>query len=133
MVITREEVLSGAERPMMKERWAGVVDVVGGETLAAAIKSTRSGGIVTCCGLVGSIELPLTVYPFILRGVSLVGIDSVNCPVPTRRQIWEKLAGEWKIEHLSEITTEISLEGVEEKIQTILQGGIRGRVIVKVP
>jgi putative YhdH/YhfP family quinone oxidoreductase len=133
VVITREEVTSGAERPLMKERWAGVVDVVGGETLAAAIKSTRSGGIVTCCGLVGSIELPLTVYPFILRGVSLIGIDSVNCPAPIRRQVWEKLAGEWKLEHLSEITTEVSLEGLEEKIRTILQGGIRGRVIVKLP
>ena len=132
-VVSREEVLSGAERPMLKERWAGVVDVVGGDTLAAAIKSTRYGGVVTCCGLVGSIELPLNVYPFILRGVSLIGIDSVNCPVPTRLQVWEKLAGQWKPEHLAEVVTEVALEGLEEKIQAILQGGIRGRVIVKLP
>jgi putative YhdH/YhfP family quinone oxidoreductase len=132
-VVTREEVLSGAERPMLKERWAGVVDVVGGDTLAAAIKSTRYGGVVTCCGLVGSIELPLNVYPFILRGVSLIGIDSVNCPVPTRLQVWKKLAGEWKPEHLADVVTEVALEGLEEKIQAILLGGIRGRVIVKLP
>jgi NADPH:quinone reductase-like Zn-dependent oxidoreductase len=118
---------------MMKERWAGVVDVVGGDTLAAAVKSTRYGGVVTCCGLVGSIELPLNVYPFILRGVSLIGIDSVNCPVVTRLQVWEKIAGEWKPEHLAEVVTEVPLEGIEEKVQAILQGGIRGRVIVKLP
>ncbi|NTV50300.1 MAG: YhdH/YhfP family quinone oxidoreductase [Geobacteraceae bacterium] len=132
-VITRDEVTTGSERPMLKERWAGVVDVVGGETLAAAIKSTRYGGVVTCCGLVGSIELPLNVYPFILRGVSLIGIDSVNCPAPIRRQAWEKLAGIWKPAHLTEVVTEVPLEGLEEKIRAILQGGIRGRVIVKLP
>jgi putative YhdH/YhfP family quinone oxidoreductase len=132
-VITRAEVTAGSDRPMLKERWAGVVDVVGGETLAAAIKSTRYGGVVTCCGLVGSIELPLNVYPFILRGVSLIGIDSVSCPALTRRHVWEKIAGEWKPEHLADVVTEVPLEGLEEKIQTILQGGIRGRVIVKLP
>jgi putative YhdH/YhfP family quinone oxidoreductase len=132
-VIPRDQVTEGVERPMMKERWAGAVDVVGGETLAAAVKSTRYGGAVTCCGLVGSIELPLNVYPFILRGVSLIGIDSVNCPAATRLQVWERLAGAWKPEHLAEVVTEVPLEGVEEKIQAILQGGIRGRVIVKLP
>jgi putative YhdH/YhfP family quinone oxidoreductase len=132
-IIQREQVTSGVDRPMMKERWAGVVDVVGGETLAAAIKSTRYGGVVTCCGLVGSIELPLNVYPFILRGVSLLGVDSVNCPAPLRLQTWEKLAGEWKPEHLSDVVTEVILENVEEKIQAILKGEVRGRVVVKLP
>lgn len=130
-VIPREEVTSGSERPMMKERWAGVVDVVGGETLAAAVKSTRYGGVVTCCGLVGSTDLAMNVYPFILRAVSLIGIDSVNCPADTRLRVWEKLAGEWKPQHLSEVVTEVPLEGLEENIQSILHGGIRGRVIVK--
>ena len=130
-VITRAEVTAGSERPMLKERWAGVVDVVGGETLAAAIKSTRYGGVVTCCGLVGSIELPLNVYPFILRGVSLIGVDSVNCPADTRMKVWQKLSGEWKPEHLEDVVTEVVPEGLEEKIQGILQGGVRGRVIVK--
>lgn len=132
-VITRQQVIEGGDRPMMKERWSAVVDVVGGETLAAAVKSTCYGGLVTCCGLVGSIELPLNVYPFILRGVSLIGIDSVNCPVTTRLQVWEKLAGEWKPQHLESLITETDLEGVEEKLQSILHGGIRGRVIVKLP
>ncbi|AJE04312.1 YhdH/YhfP family quinone oxidoreductase [Geobacter pickeringii] len=130
-VIPRAQVTEGAERPMMKERWAGVVDVVGGETLAAAVKSTRYGGAVTCCGLVGSADLAMNVYPFILRGVSLIGIDSVNCPVDARLQVWEKLAGDWRPEHLPDLAKEVSLENLEEKIQAILHGGIRGRVIVK--
>lgn len=130
-VIAREEVTAGAERPMMKERWAGVVDVVGGETLAAALKSTRYGGSVTCCGLVGSPDLAVNVYPFILRGVSLIGIDSVNCPAPTRLKVWEKLAGDWRPEHLSEVATEVSLDTLEESIHSILKGGITGRVVVK--
>lgn len=132
-VIPREQVTCGAERPMLKERWAGVVDVVGGETLTAAIKATRYGGAVTCCGLVGSTELAMNIFPFILRGVSLIGIDSVNCPAPTRRLIWEKLAGEWKPEHLPELVTEVSLEGLEEQLQAILHGAIRGRVVVRLP
>lgn len=132
-VITREQVTSGAERPMLKERWAGVVDVVGGETLTAAIKATRYGGAVTCCGLVGSTELTMNIFPFILRGVSLIGIDSVNCPASPRQLIWEKLAGEWKLEHLTELVTEVSLEGLEEQLQAILRGAVRGRVIVKLP
>jgi putative YhdH/YhfP family quinone oxidoreductase len=132
-VITRAEVTAGSDRQMMKERWAGVVDVVGGETLVAAVKSTRYGGVVTCCGLVGSTDLAMNIFPFILRGVSLLGIDSVNCPVGTRLHVWEKLAGEWKPKHLSETITEVPLEGLEEKIQAILRGEIRGRVIVKLP
>lgn len=130
-IISRDQVTAGSERPMMKERWAGCVDVVGGDTLAAAVKSTRYGGAVTCCGLVGSTELPLNVFPFILRGVSLIGIDSVNCPADTRLQVWEKLAGEWKPEQLNDVVTEVSLEGLEEKIHVILHGGLRGRVLVK--
>lgn len=130
-IITRDQVTAGSERPMMKERWAGCVDVVGGDTLAAAIKSTRYGGAVTCCGLVGSTELSMNVYPFILRGVSLIGIDSANCPSDTRLQVWKKLAGEWKPEQLQDMVTEVHLEGLEEKIQAMLRGGSRGRVVVK--
>ncbi len=130
-IISREQVTAGSEKPMLKERWAGCVDVVGGETLVAAIKATRYGGVVTCCGLVGAIELPLNVYPFILRGVSLLGIDSVQCPREPRLQVWEKLAGEWKPEQLGSMVTEVVLEGLEDKIQAILKGGISGRVLVK--
>ncbi|MDD2365478.1 MAG: YhdH/YhfP family quinone oxidoreductase [Desulfuromonadaceae bacterium] len=130
-VITREQLTAGSDRPMLKERWAGCVDAVGGDTLAAAIKGTRYGGAVTCCGLVGSAELPINVFPFILRGVSLLGIDSVNCPYDLRLQVWQKLADEWKPERLKDVVTTVSLEGLEEKLQAILRGEIRGRVLVK--
>ena len=129
-VVTREAIMVNADRPMMKERWAGAVDVVGGEMLAAILKSTNCGGTVTCCGLVGSPDLPVNVFPFILRGVSLLGIDSVQCPTELRLAVWNKLAGEWKID-LEALVTEVALEGLEEPIQTILKGGLRGRVLVK--
>ena len=129
-VIDRELLLVGAERPMMKECWAGVVDVVGGATLATALKSTRYGGTVTCCGLVGSADLSVSVFPFILRGVSLLGIDSVQCPRPLRQAVWEKLAGEWKPLALESTATECTLQTLEEHIQNILAGKVRGRTLV---
>ena len=129
-IISRDDVLSGSERPMMKERWAGVVDCVGGDMLSAAIKSTNYGGTVTCCGLVGSIDLNVNVYPFILRGVSLLGIDSVQCPMEPRLKVWEKLANEWKIPKLNALATECSLNDLEEKISEILKGRLRGRTVV---
>lgn len=129
-LISREQLTEGVDRPILKERWAGVVDVVGGEMLVAALKSTRYGGAVTCCGLVGSADLAMNVYPFILRGVSLIGIDSVNCPMEPRLLVWEQLAGAWRPEHLSDVVTDITREELEEKIQTILKGGLRGRVVV---
>ncbi|WP_224959790.1 YhdH/YhfP family quinone oxidoreductase [Geomonas subterranea] len=130
-VISREEVTAGGERPLMKERWAGAVDVVGGETLAAVLKSTRYGGTVTCCGLVGSADLPVNVHPFILRAVTLVGIDSSRCPTPTRLEVWQRLAGAWRPAFLEQMATEVTLEGLEEKIGSILRGGVRGRVLVR--
>ena len=129
-IISADEVLVGADRPMMKERWAGVIDCVGGDTLAAAIKSTQYGGTVTCCGLVGSTELNLNVFPFILRGVSLLGIDSVQCPMEPRHKVWEKLASDWKVPQLEELATECSLDDLDERISRILNGQLRGRTIV---
>jgi putative YhdH/YhfP family quinone oxidoreductase len=129
-VIGRDEVLAGSERPLSKERWAGVVDVVGGEMLAAAIKATRYGGTVTCCGLVGSAELPINVYPFILRSVSLLGIDSAQCPRELRLAVWEKLAGPWKPANLESLTTECTLHTLEEQLHTMLRGATRGRILV---
>ena len=129
-VIGRNDVLIGAERPMMRERWAGVVDCVGGDTLAAAIKSTRYGGSVTCCGLVGSTDLNVNVFPFILRGVSLVGIDSVQCPMEMRIKVWSRLAGAWKLPQLEKLACECRLEDLEEKISAILAGQLRGRTVV---
>lgn len=111
-------------------RWAGVMDTVGGDILAAAIKSTLPNGVVTCCGNVASPDLNLTVYPFILRGVSLLGIDCVSCPLPTRQAIWKKLAGPWKIENLEKLATEVTLDQLSEKIDEMLAGQITGRIIV---
>jgi putative YhdH/YhfP family quinone oxidoreductase len=129
-IISRDELLAGSERPMMKERWAGAIDVAGGEPLAAAIKSTRYGGVVTCCGLVASPELHINVFPFILRGVSLIGIDSAQCPMAYRSQTWARLASDWKLDNLEQAVTEVTLEGLEEKISAMLKGQLRGRTLV---
>ncbi|MBT1075102.1 YhdH/YhfP family quinone oxidoreductase [Geobacter grbiciae] len=129
-VIGRDDVTAGAEKALLAERWAGAVDVVGGQTLAAVLKSTKYGGTVTCCGLVGSPELPMNVYPFILRGVSLLGIDSVQCPRGLREEVWQRLATAWKPSRLDEMVTECTLAGLEVMTQAILHGGITGRVVV---
>lgn len=130
-VIERAAVTEGAERPMMKTKWAGVVDCVGGETLAAALKSAQYGGVVTCCGLVGSPDLAVNVFPFILRGVRLIGIDSVEYAMPLRLKVWEKLATEWKLDNLGTMVDEITLDGLEEKIQAMLTGGLKRRALVR--
>jgi putative YhdH/YhfP family quinone oxidoreductase len=130
LVMSREEFLRGADRPLLKERWAGVLDVVGGEMLATAIKSTSYGGVVTCCGLAGSPELPLNVYPFILRGVSLIGIDSAQCPAQLRQEVWQRLAGDLKPAGLLESAAESTLSGLEEKFAAMLRGELRGRTVV---
>lgn len=130
-VVERGFVLEGSDRPMMKERWAGAVDVAGGDILAAIVKATRYGGIVTCCGLVGSSDLSLNVFPFILRGVSLVGIDSVQVPMKRREKVWEKLARDWKPERLLGAVTEVTLEELDGKIDEMLAGKVKGRVVVR--
>lgn len=129
-VISRYEVAAGAEKALLSERWGGAVDVVGGATLAAVLKSTRYGGTVTCCGMVGSPELPMNVYPFILRGVRLVGIDSVHAPREEREQVWRRLAAGWKPAGLDALVTECSLDGLESMIEAILHGKTTGRVVV---
>jgi len=129
-VIGREEVVAGCDQPLLKERWAGVVDVVGGDTLGAAIKATRYDGTVTCCGLVGSLEMPVGVLPFILRGVTLMGVDSVQCGMATRRLVWEKLASEWKLDSLDRIARECTLGQLEKEIHAILKGQLRGRLLL---
>jgi putative YhdH/YhfP family quinone oxidoreductase len=131
LTIPRDEVTANVERPMLKERWAGVIDCVGGDTLVAALKSTRYGGTVSCCGLVGSADLNLNVYPFILRGVSLLGIDSVQCPLAVRSVVWHKLANEWRLPQLEQLADECTLEGLEEKIAAILKGQLQGRTVVR--
>ena len=131
-VITRGELLENKERPMLKEQYAGAVDTVGGEYLAQAVKATQYDGTVTCCGLTASADLNVSVFPFILRGVSLLGIDSVQCPMPPRERLWGKLADEWKLECLDDLTEEVTLSEVNGKIDAILKGQISGRTLVKV-
>jgi acrylyl-CoA reductase (NADPH) len=129
-VIAREQAIDTKGRALLREKWAGVVDTVGGEMLATAIKSTRYGGVVTCCGNVAGAELPLTVYPFILRGVTLIGIDSAECSMAIRQRVWQKLAGEWKLPGLDGMAAEISLHELDRHIELILAGKEKGRVVV---
>ena len=128
-IISREEASDTSGRPLQKARWAGVIDTVGGNILATALKTAKYGGLVAACGNAMSAELNVNVFPFILRGVSLLGVDSVEVPMRARMMAWQKLAGEWKID-LSRIVTEVSLEELNPKIEQILKGGVRGRVVV---
>ena len=128
-IISREEANDTSGRPLQKGRWAGVVDTVGGNILATALKTAKYGGLVAACGNAMSAELNVNVFPFILRGVSLLGVDSVEIPMRARQMAWTKLAGEWRID-LSRIVTECSLEELNPKIDQILKGGVRGRVVV---
>jgi acrylyl-CoA reductase (NADPH) len=130
-IIARAE-LAADPRPLGKERWAGGVDSVGSKTLANVIASTSYGGAVAACGLAGGLDLPTSVMPFILRGVSLLGVDSVQLPMPRRRQAWERLARDLDIEKLSAMTTTIPLSEVRKAASDILAGSIRGRIVVEI-
>jgi acrylyl-CoA reductase (NADPH) len=130
-VIDRNE-LSGAAKPLAKERWAGGVDSVGSTTLANLLSMTRYGGAIAACGLAAGMDLPASVAPFILRGVCLLGIDSVMCPIEPRKAAWARLARDLDRAKLSEITHEISLDQVTDRAAEILNGGVRGRIVVKI-
>ncbi len=129
-VISRKDLLTGNERALMKARWAGVIDCVGGEMLAAAIKATQPWGVIACCGLVASPDLPINVFPFIMRGVRLIGIDSADCTMALRLLLWGKLANEWKLDQLESMVDEATLSQLEEKITLILEGKLRRRTLV---
>lgn len=130
-ILGRDEAVDAKGRPLLKGRWAGVVDTVGGDILATAIASTQYGGVVTCCGLVAGPKLPTTVFPFILRSVSLLGVDSAEFPAPERRMLWQQMAGPWKPGGLDALTTEIGLDELEARIEEILQGKLKGRTVVR--
>ncbi|MDP4091527.1 MAG: YhdH/YhfP family quinone oxidoreductase, partial [Bacillota bacterium] len=130
-VISRKDIDDTSGRPMLKGRWAGVIDTVGGNILSTAIKSTNYGGCVTTCGNVASAEFTTSVFPFILRGVALLGVDSVLCPMDLRLRLWEKMAGDWKLNNLESLSEECSLEELEGRIERILKGTLKGRVVVK--
>ncbi len=129
-IIQRCEIENGESRPLLKADFAGAIDTVGGVILENLIKSTKPNGVVTCCGNVAGANLSLTVFPFILRGVSLLGIDSQNCKMPIRELVWNKLATEWKPASLSDNCQEISLSEINEKIELMLSGSLKGRTIV---
>jgi acrylyl-CoA reductase (NADPH) len=130
-VIDRNE-LSGPVKPLTKERWAGGIDSVGSTTLANILSMTKYGGAIAACGLAAGMDLPSSVAPFILRGVSLLGIDSVMCPIKTRKVAWARLAGDLDRAKLAEITHEIGLDEVIAAGAKILAGEVRGRIVVKI-
>lgn len=130
-VISREDFENLDKKPLLKPLYAGAIDTVGGVILENMIKSVHPMGTVTCCGNVASPKLDLTVFPFILRGVSLIGIDSQNYPMTFREKVWNKLANEWKIDSLNEATTEITLKEVQSKIDLMLRGELKGRTIIR--
>ena len=131
-IIDRKE-LAGPARPLAKERWAGGIDAVGSTTLANVLSMTRYGGVIAACGLAGGMDLPTSVAPFILRGVSLIGIDSVMCPLPLRQEAWRRLDQDLaKDDRLAAMTTEIRLGDVIDAGKRIVEGQVRGRIVVKV-
>jgi acrylyl-CoA reductase (NADPH) len=130
-IIGRNELV-GAAKPLGQERWAGGIDTVGSTTLANVVSMTRYGGAVAACGLAGGMDFPATVAPFILRGVSLIGVDSVMCPLERRREAWKRLASDMDAGKLSAMTSEIDLSGVIEAGRRIIEGGVRGRIVVKI-
>lgn len=129
-VIDRGE-LSTPGKPLQKERWAGVLDAVGSHTLANACAQTRYGGAVAACGLAQGFDLPATVMPFILRGVALLGVDSVMAPIARRQEAWARLALDLDLVKLEAMTTEIGLEGAIDAAQQLMDGKVRGRILVK--
>ncbi|MGL6167753.1 MAG: oxidoreductase, partial [Fusobacteriaceae bacterium] len=118
--------------PMLRGVYAGAIDTVGGNILSTVIKSLKYNGVVTACGNAAGSSFESSVFPFILRGVTLYGVDSVEITLAEREFLWEKLAKEWKIENIDEIVTEINLDGLNQKIEDILSGTNIGRVIVKI-
>jgi acrylyl-CoA reductase (NADPH) len=126
------QTLSAAGKPFQKERWAGVVDTVGSHTLANALAQTRYGGTVAACGLAQGMDLPTTVMPFILRNVALVGVDSVMAPLARRQQAWNRLARDLDPAKLEAMIEEVSLDQAQAKAQALMDGQVRGRVVVRI-
>ena len=131
-VILRKDFDIENKKPMMRERFAGVVDTVGGNILAEALKALKYDGVATCCGLTSSFKLDTNVFPFILRGARLIGIDSVECKIEKKLAVWNKFEKDFKIDTLNEITNEILLEDLPEAYQALLDGKAVGRYLVKI-
>jgi alcohol dehydrogenase len=132
-IMDREALLEGQEKPMLKPRWAGAVDCVGGDTLVAALKGLQYGCSAACCGLAGSPKLGnLSVFPFILRGVNLLGVDSVELPREVKQQTWQLLAGDWRPDLAALEAAEVDRDDLPVWFERILAGQVRGRVVVRV-
>lgn len=129
-IIGRAEVDDTSDKPLLGSTWSAAVDTVGGNILATILRSGMHRAVVTCCGMVAGVELPLTVYPFILRGVSLVGIDSAQCPMLPRLEVWKHLATDWKLDDLESLAQDVTLKELDAQVQTILQGEVTGRTVV---
>ncbi len=130
-IIDREAVDDQSGRPLLKCQWAGAFDTVGGNVLATLLKACARHGNIASCGNVLSYKLETTVFPFILNGVNLLGIDSATCPMPLRKELWQKLAGEWKTDKLDQIAKFVKPGELNPYIDKILQGKIIGRIIVE--
>ena len=131
-IILRDEFEAESKKPLLSEKYAGVIDTVGGKILANALKQVKYDGVVTCCGLISSHELNTNVFPFILRGVRLIGIDSVECKLEKKQAAWEKLASRWKINSLNTIINEITLDEIKTAYEHLLSGKAVGRYVVKI-
>jgi len=129
-VIDRSELLAGTEKALLKERWAGVVDTVGGDILFNAVKATKYSGSIACCGNVASPNFQGNVFPFILRGVNLMGVDSVELPLHIKEDMWNLLAQDWNYPMFNNLVNEISLEQLPAKIEQIHRGENVGRVLI---
>lgn len=129
-IIGREEVNDATGKPLLHSRWSAVIDTVGGAILDTALRQTAHNGTVACCGNILGHELSTSIYPFILRGVSLMGIDSARCPMPTRQQIWDRMGRLADGELLNRVASEITLDGLDEEIKKILRGGQTGRIVI---
>lgn len=130
-VISRGDLDDRTQRPLLSARWGGAVDTVGGNTLATILRGTKPYGCVTACGLVGGADLNMTVYPFILRGVTLQGVDTAGISREYRADIWQRLATSWRLPDLDKLSYIVPLDGLTEEIARILRGEIAGRVVVK--
>lgn len=131
-IIARKDFEELDKKPLLKPSYAGGIDTVGGVILENIIKSVLPMGVITCCGNVASPKLDLTVFPFILRGIALVGIDSQNYPMPYREQVWNKLAKEWKTDAFAATCDEVTLNELNKKIKLMLEGKLIGRTVVKI-
>jgi putative YhdH/YhfP family quinone oxidoreductase len=130
-IIGRGDVDDRSGKPLLAAKWAAAVDGVGGNTLATLLRTTAHRGCVAAYGLVGGADLAVSLYPFLLRGVALYGIDSAQCPMPERLEVWRRLAGPWKLPQLAALADEITPEQLRDYVQRMLQGETVGRVVVR--